>query len=278
MRWRRRRLVAGVSRGAGRHPSVGGVCAPHQSRRDRQSGSTAYAIQQRAYGSRAGLRRRPVRSTDCPRLVRLPAGFHARTPRPDRHPSAHRCNPRSVLSRRVQPAKVHTGSPVSRFLSSLVRNELIEVEWCRLATSFTSDECLAQGAQAGLAILKQPQSSTHDVAGRAVTARGDLLLDERAVVLIEAERRVLTHAPEDTNYWYLRIRLGGDRLDFTSLHCLLGRGPSPLTPALLDGDDSIFTGNFDKPALTNGTPASPPGPTPTQRPAEGPRPFDTDAT
>ncbi|MGO9155146.1 Sec-independent protein translocase protein TatB [Mycobacterium sp.] len=63
------------------------------------------------------------------------------------------------------------------------------------------------------------------------------------------------------------------------------RGMTPraaLTKHLLDGDDSIFTGNFDKPAPTNGstasTPASPPGPAPAQRPAEGPAPFDADAT
>lgn len=93
---------------------------------------------------------------------------------------------------------------MARFLSSLPRNELIEVERCRLATSFASDECLAQCTQAGLTILKQPQSSTHDVAGRTVTARRDLLLDERAVMLIEAERRILTHTLENTNYWYPR--------------------------------------------------------------------------
>jgi sec-independent protein translocase protein TatB len=56
------------------------------------------------------------------------------------------------------------------------------------------------------------------------------------------------------------------------------RGMTPraaLTKHLLDGDDSFFTGNFDKP--TNGAPA-PTSPPPAQRPLEGPAPFDADAT
>jgi sec-independent protein translocase protein TatB len=60
------------------------------------------------------------------------------------------------------------------------------------------------------------------------------------------------------------------------------RGMTPraaLTKHLLDGDDSIFTGNFDRPV--NGSPNSveqsrPPA-GPTERPT-GPAPFDTDAT
>jgi len=69
------------------------------------------------------------------------------------------------------------------------------------------------------------------------------------------------------------------------------RGMTPraaLTKHLLDGDDSIFTGNFDKPV--NGSPAQPVPPTePVHRPepgvppargehAPGHTPFDTDAT
>jgi sec-independent protein translocase protein TatB len=69
------------------------------------------------------------------------------------------------------------------------------------------------------------------------------------------------------------------------------RGMTPraaLTKHLLDGDDSIFTGNFDKPV--NGSPAQPVQPTePVNRPepgvppasgghAPGHTPFDTDAT
>ena len=64
------------------------------------------------------------------------------------------------------------------------------------------------------------------------------------------------------------------------------RGITPraaLTKHLLDGDDSFFTGNFDNPAPTNGagsTPASPPAPArrPSEGRAEGPAPFDADAT
>ncbi len=53
-----------------------------------------------------------------------------------------------------------------------------------------------------------------------------------------------------------------------------------LTKHLLDGDDSFLTGNFDRPV--NGAPAKPEEPTgqPPQREhrADGPAPFDADAT
>ena len=74
---RRRCSRDDLSRSAGRHPSVGGGCAPHQSRRRRQSGSTTCANRRRARGSRRGRRRRRVRSSGCPRRVRSRAGFHA---------------------------------------------------------------------------------------------------------------------------------------------------------------------------------------------------------
>jgi sec-independent protein translocase protein TatB len=54
-----------------------------------------------------------------------------------------------------------------------------------------------------------------------------------------------------------------------------------LTKHLLDGDDSIFSGNFDRPATPNGTgsaAAPQPPAAPAQQPIEGPAPFDTDAT
>jgi sec-independent protein translocase protein TatB len=64
------------------------------------------------------------------------------------------------------------------------------------------------------------------------------------------------------------------------------RGMSPraaLTKHLLDGDDSIFTGNFDEPA--NGAPPKPVEPTrpaqpvqPSEQHAPGHAPFDSDAT
>ncbi|MCV7075351.1 Sec-independent protein translocase protein TatB [Mycobacterium szulgai] len=55
------------------------------------------------------------------------------------------------------------------------------------------------------------------------------------------------------------------------------RGMTPraaLTKHLLDGDDSIFTGNFDKPTEAPPTPSAP------QQPAADPErtPFDPDAT
>jgi len=93
-----------------------------------------------------------------------------------------------IPARRGQRVKGHTGLPIARFLRSLARNELIEGEWCRLTAWFANDRCLAQCAQAGLMVLKQPQSRAHDVAGRTVTALRDLLLDdERAVMLVKAE-------------------------------------------------------------------------------------------
>jgi sec-independent protein translocase protein TatB len=65
------------------------------------------------------------------------------------------------------------------------------------------------------------------------------------------------------------------------------RGMTPraaLTKHLLDGDDSIFTGNFDKPV--NGTPAKPAepaggsagGPAGAEQHAPDHTPFDADAT
>lgn len=62
------------------------------------------------------------------------------------------------------------------------------------------------------------------------------------------------------------------------------RGMTPraaLTKHLLDGDDFLFTGRFDRPppAKTDHT-LSPPAPTPSESggPAEGIPPFDSDAT
>ena len=60
------------------------------------------------------------------------------------------------------------------------------------------------------------------------------------------------------------------------------RGMTPraaLTKHLLDGDDSIFTGNFDKPADAVVPPATAQRP-PAEpaKPVSGPTPFDSDAT
>jgi sec-independent protein translocase protein TatB len=67
------------------------------------------------------------------------------------------------------------------------------------------------------------------------------------------------------------------------------RGMTPraaLTKHLLDGDDSVFTGKFDRPSSgvpgqPNDVPAEPATPassTGSEPPAAGPAPFDTDAT
>ncbi|OCB38907.1 twin arginine-targeting protein translocase TatB [Mycobacterium malmoense] len=76
------------------------------------------------------------------------------------------------------------------------------------------------------------------------------------------------------------------RVPLSELQRLRGMTPrAALTKHLLDGDDSIFTGNFDRPV--NGpvaTPAEVPTPAPTEIPpvggghTPGPAPFDADAT
>jgi sec-independent protein translocase protein TatB len=64
------------------------------------------------------------------------------------------------------------------------------------------------------------------------------------------------------------------------------RGMTPraaLAKHLFDGDDSLFTGQFDRPSLgvpdgVSAQPAMPPSSTASESPAGGPAPFDTDAT
>ncbi|GBE64317.1 Sec-independent protein translocase protein TatB [Mycobacterium sp. MFM001] len=56
------------------------------------------------------------------------------------------------------------------------------------------------------------------------------------------------------------------------------RGMTPraaLTKHLFDGDDSLFTGRFDRVEESVPPPPEPPAPEP---PVDGPAPFDTDAT
>jgi hypothetical protein len=80
----------------------------------------------------------------------------------------------------VRPVKARTGSPVARLPGSLTSNELVEVQRRRVTTLFARNEGLSQRPQADLTILKQPQGRPHNIAGRAVTARSNLILDERA--------------------------------------------------------------------------------------------------
>jgi sec-independent protein translocase protein TatB len=60
------------------------------------------------------------------------------------------------------------------------------------------------------------------------------------------------------------------------------RGMTPraaLTKHLLHGDDSLFTGNFDRStASAPAQPVVPPSSRPAEPPVAGPAPFDTDAT
>jgi sec-independent protein translocase protein TatB len=67
------------------------------------------------------------------------------------------------------------------------------------------------------------------------------------------------------------------RQPLSELNKLRGMTPrAALTKHLLDGDDSIFTGNFDKPAEK---PVSQPAPAPAPPPeAPGVTPYDSDAT
>jgi sec-independent protein translocase protein TatB len=71
------------------------------------------------------------------------------------------------------------------------------------------------------------------------------------------------------------------REPLSELNKLRGMTPrAALTKHLLDGDDSLFTGNFDQPRI--GTPekivAQPVTQAKTEQTAAGPAPFDTDAT
>jgi sec-independent protein translocase protein TatB len=64
------------------------------------------------------------------------------------------------------------------------------------------------------------------------------------------------------------------------------RGLTPraaLAKHLFDGDDSLFTGQFDRPSVSvpenvSAQPAVPPSLTAPEPPAAGPAPFDSDAT
>ncbi len=86
----------------------------------------------------------------------------------------------------------------------------------------------------------------------------------------------------------LREDIGPDfddlREPLAELQKLRGMTPrAALTKHLLDGDDSIFTGNFDRPAVSTpdsvvAQPIRPPASTSSEPSAAGPVPFDTDAT
>ncbi len=95
-----------------------------------------------------------------------------------------------------------TDSPAARFASALAGEEGVEVERRRGPAVLTFDQGLTQRAQLGLAVFEQTQRCPDDVAGRAIATRSDLVVDERTVVLVEAEGRVLTHGRDCTNYWY----------------------------------------------------------------------------
>ena len=74
------------------------------------------------------------------------------------------------------------------------------------------------------------------------------------------------------------------RQPLSELNKLRGMTPrAALTKHLLDGDDSIFTGRFDKSDTTPVKPVSAPVPSPAQsapqpQPQSATTPFDTDAT
>jgi len=74
------------------------------------------------------------------------------------------------------------------------------------------------------------------------------------------------------------------REPLTELQKLRGMTPrAALTRHLFDGDDSLFTGNFDRPAVGEpdnvvAQPVTLPSSTSPEPPAAGPAPFDTDAT
>lgn len=68
------------------------------------------------------------------------------------------------------------------------------------------------------------------------------------------------------------------RQPLSELQKLRGMTPrAALTKHLLDGDDSLFTGKFDRTEESVPQPAGPP-PAEPQLPTGGPAPFDSDAT
>jgi sec-independent protein translocase protein TatB len=70
------------------------------------------------------------------------------------------------------------------------------------------------------------------------------------------------------------------REPLSELNKLRGMTPrAALTKHLLDGDDSFFTGKFDKPEASPEKPVSSPAPQPVEPPTPpATTPFDTDAT
>jgi sec-independent protein translocase protein TatB len=72
------------------------------------------------------------------------------------------------------------------------------------------------------------------------------------------------------------------RQPLSELQKLRGMTPrAALAKHLFDGDDSLFTGNFDRPAAStpnNGAPQPVTPPPPPQSFSGGPAPFDVDAT
>ena len=86
----------------------------------------------------------------------------------------------------------------------------------------------------------------------------------------------------------LREDIGPDfddlRQPLSELQKLRGLTPrAALAKHLFDGDDSLFTGQFDRPSVSapesvSAQPAVPPSSTAPEPPAAGPAPFDSDAT
>jgi sec-independent protein translocase protein TatB len=69
------------------------------------------------------------------------------------------------------------------------------------------------------------------------------------------------------------------REPLSELNKLRGMTPrAALTKHLLDGDDSLFTGNFDQPRISTPEKIVAQPVTPTEQTVAGPAPFDTDAT
>jgi sec-independent protein translocase protein TatB len=69
------------------------------------------------------------------------------------------------------------------------------------------------------------------------------------------------------------------REPLSELNKLRGMTPrAALTKHLLDGDDSLFTGNFDPPRISTPERFVAPPVTPVEQTVTGPAPFDTDAT
>jgi len=74
-----------------------------------------------------------------------------------------------------------------------VGDKIVHVERGRLPATFPGLKRIPQRPQLSFPILEQSQTGSHHFAGQPVAARTDLLRDEVAEVVINAEARIPSH-------------------------------------------------------------------------------------